>query len=263
MHFAAETHVTRSIFDNYHFFETDVLGTQVIANAVLKPSSTSIASSTSRHRRSTARRGRLMDEEAPLMPMSPYASAKAGADRLVYSYFATYSLPAIIVRPFNNFGPRQHLEKAVPRFITSCLLDEPLRVHGDGSAERDWTYVDDTCRALDCWCTATGQGGRRGDQHRLRPEHLARRHGAARGEADGQAGRDLSPTLAIVRARYSATPPMRPRPSACSAGARVSFEEGLDDHRLVHANRPGGRSSCGCGTFRSSPRPASVNCTDG
>jgi dTDP-glucose 4,6-dehydratase len=91
-----------------------------------------------------------MDEEAPLMPMSPYASAKAGADRLVYSYFATYNLPAIIVRPFNQFGPRQHLEKVIPRFITSCLLGEPLRVHGDGSAERDFTYVEDTCRALDC-----------------------------------------------------------------------------------------------------------------
>ena len=84
------------------------------------------------------------------MPMSPYASAKAGADRLVYSYCATYNLPAIIVRPFNQYGPRQHLEKVIPRFITSCLLDEPLRVHGDGSAKRDFTFVEDTCRALDC-----------------------------------------------------------------------------------------------------------------
>ena len=67
-----------------------------------------------------------MNEEHSLKPLSPYASAKAGADRLVYSYWATYQLPAVIVRPFNNFGPRQHLEKAVPRFITSCLLDEPL-----------------------------------------------------------------------------------------------------------------------------------------
>ena len=150
VHFAAETHVTRSIYDNYHFFETDVLGTQVVANSVLKHIkrvdrfihiSTSEVYGTARAPR--------MDEEAPLMPMSPYASAKAGADRLVYSYFATYSLPAIIVRPFNQFGPRQHLEKVIPRFITSCLLDEPLRVHGDGSAERDFTYVEDTCWALD------------------------------------------------------------------------------------------------------------------
>jgi dTDP-glucose 4,6-dehydratase len=151
VHFAAETHVTRSIFDNYHFFETDVLGTQVIANAVLRCAdrierfihiSTSEVYGTAQ----TA----LMSEEHPLMPLSPYASAKAGADRLVYSYFATYDLPAVIVRPFNNYGPRQHLEKAVPRFITSCLLGEPLRVHGDGSAMRDWTFVEDTCAALDC-----------------------------------------------------------------------------------------------------------------
>ncbi|HKB09182.1 MAG TPA: GDP-mannose 4,6-dehydratase [Vicinamibacterales bacterium] len=150
VHFAAETHVTRSIFDNYHFFETDVLGTQTIANAVLRCAdrverfihiSTSEVYGTARSER--------MSEEHALMPLSPYASAKAGADRLVYSYFATYDIPAIIVRPFNNYGPRQHLEKVVPRFITSCLLGEPLRVHGDGSAMRDWTFVDDTCAALD------------------------------------------------------------------------------------------------------------------
>jgi dTDP-glucose 4,6-dehydratase len=150
VHFAAETHVTRSIFDNYHFFETDVLGTQVIANAVLRCSdrierfihiSTSEVYGTARTP--------LMDEEHPLLPLSPYASAKAGADRLVYSYWATYQLPAVIVRPFNNYGPRQHLEKAVPRFITSCLLDEPLRVHGDGSAQRDFVFVEDTCEAVD------------------------------------------------------------------------------------------------------------------
>ena len=83
------------------------------------------------------------------MPMSPYAAAKAGADRLAYSYWETYSIPVVIVRPFNNYGPFQHLEKAVPRFITSCILDEPLRVHGDGRAARDWLYVEDTCEALD------------------------------------------------------------------------------------------------------------------
>ncbi len=151
VHFAAETHVTRSIYDNYHFFETDVLGTQVVANSVLANIKRvnrflHISSSEVYGTAETP----LMGEEHPLKPLSPYASAKAGADRLVYSYWATYQLPAVIVRPFNNYGPRQHLEKAIPRFITSCLLDEPLRVHGDGSAERDWVHVDDTCRALDC-----------------------------------------------------------------------------------------------------------------
>jgi dTDP-glucose 4,6-dehydratase len=149
-HFAAETHVTRSIYDNHHFFETDVLGTQVIANSVL------------RHRENVERfvhvstsevygtaLAEKMDEDHPLLPLSPYAGAKAGADRLVYSYWATYGIPAIIVRPFNNYGPRQHLEKLIPRFITSCLLDEQLRVHGDGSAARDFLFVKDTCAAID------------------------------------------------------------------------------------------------------------------
>ena len=150
VHFAAETHVTRSIFDNYHFFETDVLGTQVISNAVLRCADrierfVHISTSEVYGTAETP----LMNEEHPLKPLSPYASAKAGADRLVYSYWATYQLPAVIVRPFNNFGPRQHLEKAVPRFITSCILDEPLRLHGQGVAKRDWIYVADTCNAID------------------------------------------------------------------------------------------------------------------
>jgi dTDP-glucose 4,6-dehydratase len=142
--------VTRSIYDNYHFFETDVLGTQVVANAVLKHAkrvNRFIHISTSEVYGTAV--AEKMSEDHPLLPMSPYASAKAGADRLVYSYWATYQLPAIIVRPFNQYGPHQHLEKVIPRFITSCLLDEPLRVHGDGSAARDFTHVEDTCRALD------------------------------------------------------------------------------------------------------------------
>jgi dTDP-glucose 4,6-dehydratase len=135
VHFAAETHVTRSIFDNLLFFETDILGTQAVANAVvnhIRKVKRFIHISTSEVY-GTAHAD-LMDEEHPLMPMSPYASAKAGADRLVYSYWATYDIPAVIVRPFNNFGPHQHLEKAIPRFVTSCILDEPLTVHGDGTA---------------------------------------------------------------------------------------------------------------------------------
>jgi dTDP-glucose 4,6-dehydratase len=150
VHFAAETHVTRSIYDNYIFFETDVMGTQMVANAVLKYKDRierMIHISTSEVYGTALKE--KMDEEHPLMPMSPYAAAKAGADRLVYSYWTTYELPVVIVRPFNNYGPYQHLEKAVPRFITSCILNEPLRVHGDGSASRDYLFVEDLCRAVD------------------------------------------------------------------------------------------------------------------
>lgn len=150
VHFAAETHVTRSIYDNYIFFETDVLGTQTIANAVLKYKDKVerfIHISTSEVYGTAARES--MDEEHPLMPMSPYASAKTGADRLVYSYWATYDQPVTIIRPFNNYGPYQHLEKAIPRFITSCILNEPIRVHGDGGAARDFVFVEDLCLAID------------------------------------------------------------------------------------------------------------------
>ena len=150
IHFAAETHVTRSIYDNLIFFETDVMGTQVLANAICKHKDRierfiHISSSEVYGSAQTP----LMEEEHPLCPMSPYASAKAGADRLVYSYWVTYKIPVVIVRPFNNFGAYQHLEKVIPRFITSCLLGEPLTVHGDGRALRDWIYVEDHCRALD------------------------------------------------------------------------------------------------------------------
>jgi dTDP-glucose 4,6-dehydratase len=150
VHMAAETHVTRSIYDNALFFETDVLGTQTVCNAVVKHQKRVrlfIHISTSEVYGTALTP--LMDEEHPLNPMSPYASAKCGADRLVYSYAATYGIPAVIVRPFNNFGPNQHLEKVVPRFVTSCILKQPLTVHGDGGAARDFLYVEDHCEALD------------------------------------------------------------------------------------------------------------------
>jgi dTDP-glucose 4,6-dehydratase len=150
VHFAAESHVARSIFDNKIFYLTDVIGTQTLANAVVKHYQTVerfIHISTSEVY-GTALTS-LMTEDHPLNPMSPYASAKAGADRLVYSYWATYDIPAVIIRPFNNYGPRQHLEKAIPRFITSALNNHPLTLHGDGSAKRDWMHVDDTCERLE------------------------------------------------------------------------------------------------------------------
>jgi len=150
IHCAAETHVTRSIYDNVKFFQTDVLGTQAVANAVYH------------HKGKVERfihvstcevygqaKSRKMDESHPLNPHSPYAAAKAGADRLVYSYYITYGIPAVILRPFNIYGPRQHLEKAIPRFITSAILNEPLTVHGTGQPERDYMYVDDLSAAID------------------------------------------------------------------------------------------------------------------
>ena len=150
VHFAAETHVARSIFDNKVFFETDILGTQTICNAILKNNGRIkklIHVSTSEVYGSAVETP--MTEDHPLLPCSPYASAKAGADRLIYSYWKTYDIPAVIIRPFNNYGPHQHLEKVIPRFITSAILNEPLTIHGNGSASRDWIFVGDHCKALD------------------------------------------------------------------------------------------------------------------
>jgi dTDP-glucose 4,6-dehydratase len=147
VHFAAETHVARSIYANRSFFETDVLGTQVIANAVLESKVQRLVHISTSEVYGSAETA-PMDENHPLNPRTPYASAKTGADRLVYSYAASYDLPAIIIRPFNTYGPRQHLEKVVPRFVTSALLDEPLVVHGDGRNTRDWVNVQDLCRAV-------------------------------------------------------------------------------------------------------------------
>lgn len=151
VHFAAETHVARSLYLNRVFFITDVLGTQSVTNAVLKHSNTVerfIHISTSEVYGSAL--SEPMTEDHPLNPTSPYAAAKAGADRLVYSYINSYEIPGVIIRPFNNYGPYQHLEKVIPRFITSAILREPLTIHGDGSSSRDWVFVTDTAEAVDC-----------------------------------------------------------------------------------------------------------------
>jgi dTDP-glucose 4,6-dehydratase len=148
-HFAAESHVTRSIADDRPFFETDVMGTQTIAAAIsrsLGHIKKFLHISTSEVYGTAARAP--MDEEHPLNPCTPYAAAKAGADRLVYAYRETYQIPTVIIRPFNNYGPKQHLEKVVPRFITSALLDKPMTVHGDGKMTRDWIFVKDTCEGV-------------------------------------------------------------------------------------------------------------------
>lgn len=155
IHFAAETHVARSIYDDISFFETDVMGTQTIANAVLhnRHKIEKFVHISTSEVYGTALTP-AMSENHPLNPQSPYAAAKTGADRLVYSYMVTYRIPAVIVRPFNMFGPRQHLEKLIPRFITSCILNEPLTIHGTGKSSRDFTYVEDLVRALDMIVTA-------------------------------------------------------------------------------------------------------------
>jgi dTDP-glucose 4,6-dehydratase len=145
---AAESHVEKSIVHGgSEFVKTNVEGTQILLDAIRAHSVERFILISSSEVYGTAERD-PMDEEHPLNPRSPYAATKAGADRLAYSYYVTYGLPIVIVRPFNNYGPRQHPEKVIPRFITQALRDEPLTIHGDGHASRDWLYVDDDAEAI-------------------------------------------------------------------------------------------------------------------
>ena len=146
---AAESHVEKSIAEGAsEFVTTNVEGTQILLDAIRATPVERFILISSSEVYGTALAA-PMDEEHPLNPRSPYAATKAGADRLAYSYFVTYGLPVVIVRPFNNYGPRQHPEKVIPRFITQALWDEPLTIHGDGHASRDWLYVDDDAEAIE------------------------------------------------------------------------------------------------------------------
>ncbi|HYM40194.1 MAG TPA: dTDP-glucose 4,6-dehydratase [Thermoplasmata archaeon] len=158
VHFAAETHVDRSILDAGSFVVTDVVGTYSVLEACRKADVPRLV-----HISTDEVYGEAGDrpcaEEAPLMPKSPYAASKAGADRLVWSYVATYGLPAVISRCTNNYGPYQHPEKLIPLFVTNALEGKPLPMYGDGRNSRDWIHVDDHCAALDLLLTAQGVEG--------------------------------------------------------------------------------------------------------
>ncbi len=146
---AAESHVEKSIADGAsEFVTTNVEGTQILLDAIRRTPVERFILISSSEVYGTAEYA-PMDERHPLEPRSPYAATKAGADRLAYSYFVTYDLPITIVRPFNNYGPRQHPEKVIPRFVTQALRDLPLTIHGDGHASRDWLYVDDDAEGIE------------------------------------------------------------------------------------------------------------------
>jgi dTDP-glucose 4,6-dehydratase len=146
---AAESHVEKSILEGaLEFVATNVEGTRVLLDAIREAPVDRFILISSSEVYGTAETV-PMDEEHPLNPRSPYAATKAGADRLAYAYRATYDLPIVIARPFNNYGPRQHPEKVIPRFVIQALEERPLTVHGDGSASRDWLYVDDDAEAIE------------------------------------------------------------------------------------------------------------------
>ena len=148
INFAAETHVDRSIGDAADFIRTDVYGTFVLLESAREHGVNKFIQISTDEVYGSIEDGSFKETD-PLMPRNPYAASKAGADRLAYSYWATYRMPVIITRASNNFGPNQYPEKVIPLFITNALKDIPLPLYGDGMNVRDWLYVRDHCKAID------------------------------------------------------------------------------------------------------------------
>jgi dTDP-glucose 4,6-dehydratase len=147
VHFAAETHVDRSLIDAGSFVQTDVAGTWVLVEAARKLGLTRFVHVSTDEVYGSRAEGFFREEDA-CAPRNPYAASKLGGERMAYAYFATHGVPVVIVRPSNNYGPHQHVEKFVPLFITNALGDRPLPLYGDGMNVRDWLYVEDCARAL-------------------------------------------------------------------------------------------------------------------
>ena len=163
VHFAAESHVDRSIIDPGIFIQTNITGTYNLLecareNGVRK----FIHISTDEVYGSLGAEGSFT-ENSPLSPNSPYSASKASSDLLVRSYCNTFGLPAVICRCSNNYGPYQFTEKLIPLMIMNAMNDKPLPVYGDGLQSRDWIFVEDQCRALD----AVLMSGRNGEIYNI------------------------------------------------------------------------------------------------
>lgn len=148
IHFAAESHVDRSIESSSEFIRTNVLGTNTLLNALKRRPSAKFL-----HVSTDEVYGSIHDgswtEDFPLAPNSPYSASKAASDLLVLSYFKTYGLNVLISRCCNNYGPNQFPEKIIPLFITNIMRGKKLPVYGDGNNSREWIHVKDHCSALD------------------------------------------------------------------------------------------------------------------
>ncbi|MGA2300396.1 MAG: dTDP-glucose 4,6-dehydratase [Candidatus Acidiferrum sp.] len=148
VHFAAETHVDRSIEDASPFLKTNVLGTHCLLDAARRFRLSRFIHISTDEVYGNAPAGVSFTEESPLAPCSPYAASKASADHLVAAYANTFGVPAVVLRCTNNFGPFQFPEKLIPLIITDARQDKPLPIYGDGMQERDWLFVEDYCHAI-------------------------------------------------------------------------------------------------------------------
>ncbi|QSB16018.1 dTDP-glucose 4,6-dehydratase [Natronosporangium hydrolyticum] len=157
VHFAAESHVDRSILDPAGFVQTNVVGTQVLLQSALTHQVTRFVHVSTDEVYGSIESG-SWDEQFPLEPNSPYSASKAGSDLLVRAYHRTHGLDACVTRASNNYGPYQFPEKVIPLFVTNLLNGIPVPLYGDGQNVRDWLHVDDHCRGI-ALVAAKGRAG--------------------------------------------------------------------------------------------------------
>ena len=148
VHFAAESHVDRSIYEPAASIETNVKGTFILLQVARQLNIARFVHISTDEVYGDMPPGAFADENSPLQPSSPYSSSKAGSDLLVRSYVRTYGFPALITRSSNNYGPYQFPEKFLPLMITNALDGKPLPIYGDGKQQRDWLHVEDNCRGI-------------------------------------------------------------------------------------------------------------------
>jgi len=163
VHFAAESHVDRSIYEPGLAVQTNVGGTFALLQAARKVGIQRFVHVSTDEVYGDLPRGKFADENAPLRPSSPYSASKAGSDLLVLSFVRTFGFPALITRSSNNYGPYQFPEKFLPLLISNALHDQPLPLYGDGLQERNWLHAEDNCRGI----MAVLEGGRDGEVYNI------------------------------------------------------------------------------------------------
>jgi dTDP-glucose 4,6-dehydratase len=163
VHFAAESHVDRSILSPEPVIQTNLRGTFTLLEAARRHGIGRFVHVSTDEVYGSLEPPAEADEAFPLNPSSPYSASKAGSDLLARSYFVTYRMPVLITRASNNYGPYHFPEKLIPLMISNALEDRPLPVYGDGMQVRDWLYVDDHCRGI----LALLQKGRDGEIYNI------------------------------------------------------------------------------------------------
>ena len=163
VHFAAESHVDRSIHSPEPVFDTNLRGTFTLLQAAREHRVSRFVHVSTDEVYGSLEPPLEADEKYPLNPSSPYSASKAGADLLALAYFKTFKLPLLVTRASNNYGPYQFPEKLIPLMISNAMEDRPLPIYGDGMQVRDWLYVEDHCRAI----RTLLEKGREGDVYNI------------------------------------------------------------------------------------------------